>query len=135
VTKPAVVFAVLLLSIFVGSATATPSATDPIQGVWKITRGGTGTIAVVSSRGIFAVTAKSKGRLGCLRFKTRDVVGFVERPSRTRLPKGVYSANFGPAGIGCNYAVRLRRTGSTLVGKVLYSEENQPGGPFTFRRA
>ena len=49
-TKPAVVFAVLLLSIFVGSATATPSATDPIQGVWKITRGGTGTIAVVSSR-------------------------------------------------------------------------------------
>jgi uncharacterized membrane protein YbhN (UPF0104 family) len=122
VTKPAVVFAVLLLSIFVGSATATPSATDPIQGVWKITRGGTGTIAVVSSRGIFAVTAKSKGRLG-------------ERPSRTRLPKGVYSANFGPAGIGCNYAVRLRRTGSTLVGKVLYSEENQPGGPFTFRRA
>jgi hypothetical protein len=47
----------------------------------------------------------------------------------------VYSASFGPAGGGCNYAIRFRRTGSTLVGKVLYSEENQPGGPFTLKRA
>lgn len=134
-TKAVVVLAALLLSIFVGRAAATPGATDPVVGVWKITRGGTGTIAVVPAGGIFAVTAKSKVRLGCLRFKTKDVVGFFERPSRTRLPKGVYSANFGPAGIGCNYAVRFRRTGSTLVGKVLYSEENQPGGPFTLKRA
>jgi hypothetical protein len=135
VTKAVVVLAVLLLLIFVGRAGAAPSATDPIQGIWKITRGGTGTIAVVPAKGIFAVTAKSKVRLGCLRLKTKDVVGFFERPSRTRLPKGVYSANFGPAGIGCNYAVRFKRTGSTMVGKVLYSEENQAGGPFTLKRA
>jgi len=134
VTKAAVVLA-LLLTVFAGRAAATPSALDPIAGVWKITRGGTGTIAVVSARGIFAVTAKTKVRVGCLRFKARDVVGFVERPSRTRLPKGVYSANFGPAGIGCNYAIRLKRTGGTVTGKVLYSEDNQPGGPFTFKRA
>ena len=134
-TKWVIFVAALLTALLVGRAAAAPSATDPVVGVWKITRGGTGTIAVVPAGGIFAVTAKSKVRLGCLRFKTRDVVGFFERPSRTRLPKGVYSANFGPAGIGCNYAVRFRRTGSALVGKVLYSEENQPGGPFTLKRA
>jgi hypothetical protein len=134
-TRAAAIVAVAALLSVVGRASATSGASDPIQGVWTITRGGTGTIAVVRAKGIFGVTAKSKVRLGCLRFKTRDLVGFVEFPSNTHLPTGVYSANFGAFGRGCSYAVRLRRTGGTLVGKVLSSEENQRGGPFTFRRA
>ena len=63
----------------------------------------------------------------------KDLVGFVELRSKTSLPPGVYSANLGPEGRGCNYAVRLRITGNTAVGKVVYSEENKKGGPFTLR--
>jgi hypothetical protein len=118
-----------------GHADAASTATDPVLGSWKVTRGGSGTIRITKVKGIYAVTARTSLRLGCLRMKARDLVGFVELPSRTNLPNGVYSASFGPEGRGCNYAVRLKVAGGTAVGKVLYSENDQPGGPFSFRRA
>jgi hypothetical protein len=129
----ATVLAAALLAV-AGQAVAASTATDPVIGSWKITRGGSGTVKVFKIKGIYAVTARTGVRLGCLRVAKRDLVGFVELPSRTNLPKGVYSANFGEEGRGCNYAVRLRLSGGTITGKVTYSEEHAAGGPFAFRR-
>ena len=122
------------LLVLAGSAVAADTAADPVVGLWKVTRGGTGTIRIHKVPGIYAVSARTNVKLGCLRMSAKDLVGFVELRSKTNLPAGIYSANLGPEGRGCNYALRLRIAGGTAVAKVIYSEEGKKGGPFSFRR-
>jgi hypothetical protein len=132
--RTAAALVVTALLVLAGSAVAADTAADPVVGLWKVMRGGSGTIRIHKVPGIYAVSARTNVKLGCLRTSAKDLVGFVELRSKTNLPQGVYSANLGPEGRGCNYAVRLRITGGTAVGKVIYSEEGKKGGPFSFRR-
>jgi len=126
--------ALLLVSAVAASVRAATHATrlaDPIIGTWKVTRGGSGTFTVAERAGVLAMTAKKHAVVGCVE-ESDDLLGFIDLPSTTALPPGHYSASLGVAGQGCSYNVALTLSGGTLTGKVLYSENDQPGGPFTF---
>jgi hypothetical protein len=120
--------------VAVGSLQAATTATDPIIGTWKVTKGGSGTFTVRSRSGVLAFTSTARVRVGCLQQPKGNVIGFADLPSRTKLPKGQYNGNFGVDGSGCYYNVRLKLRLKTLTGTVLYSDNEQPGGPFTFTK-
>jgi hypothetical protein len=117
-----------------GPAEALTEANTALVGRWKVTRGGGGTFAVARRGGAFGFFARTSFRLGCVRMVKGDTVGFAELRSRTRLPKGVYSASFGTPGGGCSYNVRLTVKGKKMTAKVLYSEDGSRTGPFVFTR-
>jgi hypothetical protein len=124
----------LLALTVVGSLGAATSATDPIIGKWKITRGGRGTVTITPRAGTLAITATGGVTLGCLSAFKGDFVGFVDLPSKTRLKKGHYNGNIGTAGQGCYYNVALTLVANKLTGKVTYTENDQVGGPFAFAK-
>jgi len=128
--------AVAALALLLGGAQLHAAvAPDPLLGSWKVTAGGTGTIAIAQATSLFTVRAGAGGaKLGCFQAAAGDVVGFVELPRQTRLPAGEYAANFGGPGQGCDYSVRLTLSGNKLAGTVTYSENEEPGGPFAFAR-
>jgi hypothetical protein len=126
--------ALLVLSGVAGSVRAATHATrlvDPIVGTWRVTHGGSGTVTIGERAGVLAITAKKEATLGCVD-ETDDLIGFMDLPSNTALPVGHYNATFGVPGQGCSYEVALTLSGGKLTGKVLISENDQAGGPFTF---
>jgi hypothetical protein len=126
--------AALVALVAAGSLYAATTAVDPITGTWKVTKGGSGTFTIKPRSGVLAFTSTSRVRVGCLQMAKGNTVGFADLPSRTRLPKGQYNGNFGVDGSGCYYNVRLRLRAKTLTGTVLYSDNEQPGGPFAFTK-
>jgi hypothetical protein len=118
-----------------GAALHAATAPDPILGSWRITAGGKGSIVISQLTSVLSLKAGSTGAtLGCEQGESGDVVGFIDLPSRTKLPAGTYNGNIGTAGGGCYYVVRLKLNGSRLSGTVTYTENDVAGGPFAFSR-
>src|SRR5262245_966997 len=127
------ILAGVLALVLVGSLQAATSLADPIIGAWKVTNGGSGTLTVAERAGVLALTARGVVVLGCVR-EADGVLGFADLPSDTALPAGHYNANFGVSGQGCYYNVALTLARGVLKGRVVLSENDEPGGPFTFTK-
>jgi hypothetical protein len=122
----------VLAAVIAGSAGGATSFADPIVGTWKITRGGSGAFTIAESSGVLAMTATKNSNLACVAGGEGFVLGFIDLPSNTGLPRGRYNGHFGEGGQGCAFSIALKLVGATLTGTVLSSENDEPGGPFTF---
>jgi hypothetical protein len=126
--------AALVVALFcVGSLQAATTLADPILGTWKVTKGGSGTFSVADRAGVLALTARGTVTLGCVK-EADGILGFADLPSDTKLPAGRYNANFGVSGQGCYYNVALTLARGVLTGRVVLSENDEPGGPFAFAK-
>jgi hypothetical protein len=122
----------LVAALLAGSAAGATSLADPIVGTWKVTRGGSGTFTIAEDSGVLAMTATKNSRLACLAGGKDFVLGFIDLPGNTGLPTGRYNGHLGEGGQGCAFNLALKLAGGTLTGTVLSSENDEPGGPFTF---
>jgi hypothetical protein len=122
----------VVAAVVAGSAGGATAFADPIVGTWKITRGGSGAFTIAEDSGVLAMTATKNSNLACVSGAKDFVLGFIDLPTNTALPKGRYNGHFGEGGQGCAFSVALKLVGGTLTGTVLSSENDEPGGPFTF---
>jgi hypothetical protein len=134
VRRLSVLCALVAAVVLAAQAGAAGVRADPLSGTWRVTRGGSGSFSVARAGGVLGFFAKGRFRLACLTYDKGDTVGFAELPSKTRLPRGTYSANFGVTGQGCSFNIRLKLSGRKLTGTVLYSEDGVKYKPFLFAR-
>jgi hypothetical protein len=119
-------------AVVAGSAGGATSLADPIVGTWKVTRGGSGAFTIAERSGVLAMTATKNTNLACISGAKDFVLGFIDLPSTTALPSGRYNGHLGEGGQGCAFSLALKLAGGTLTATVLSSENDEPGGPFTF---